>query len=93
MNKKEAEQFKADVDSWIKSFKGDLATFSSEIDDCTDDVTAHREELQFNFENLCRLETRIDKIEGMLESVLYALEFTKAKDKFSNVQPLKDKSF
>jgi len=54
--------------------------------------------LQFQFENLCRIESRIDKLEDTFERILEVLETTSSpvldqikEQKLSNVQMLKDK--
>lgn len=92
MNAREKEEFKEEVDAWIKNFKHDLDIFSGELDDYNDEVNNHREELQFNFENLCRLENKIDRIELLLEKVIDSVHINNVKN-ITSMQPLKDKAF
>jgi len=94
MTKIEAEDFQFEVDAWIKSFKKDIDLFSSELDGCNDEIGNHREELQFHFENICKLENKVDHMEELMEKILLNMELRDSINRIEkkrSLQPLKEK--
>ncbi len=97
MKKEEHIRFRQEVDAWIKGFRKELQDFSADVDDVDDEVKSHSEELQFQFENLCRIESRIDKLEETFERILDEMNaqsgsLTRGKSAgMSNIEVLRDK--
>ncbi|MFH1850676.1 MAG: hypothetical protein ABH879_10960 [archaeon] len=81
--------FRREIDAWIKGFRRELNAHSSEMDDFGDMIRAHNEEIRFNYENIVRLETKLDRIETLLEDVYGALSREQAREVGPVIQKLR----
>ncbi len=84
----EQETLKEEMDAWVKSLRQELQLTGSQLDDAIDELQKHKEELQFNYDNISMLQGRIDGIELTLERLVSLVEGITAK-KTVHMAPLK----
>ncbi|NOZ80219.1 MAG: hypothetical protein GXP63_00985 [DPANN group archaeon] len=88
-SKVSGEDFRDDVDQWIKGFKRDIDCFSNELDDLSDEFSKQREEHLLFYENLDRVEQKVDHLQASFEKM--AVLLGRQAELSGTVQPLKER--
>ena len=89
-NKVEAANFRDEVDQWIKSFKRGIDLFSNDMDDLSDEFEKQREEHLMFYENLDRVERKIETLQESFDKVASLLKADQRRV-LSNITPLRNR--
>lgn len=72
--------FQEQVDGWIRQLQSEVSAIGDELDEQSDFIRIHKEEIDFNYENFTRLESKMDRLESELAEIKNLLIGVSRKD-------------
>jgi len=82
----DCKRCRQDVDAWIKDFNRRLQILDIDTLNNSECVNTNTEEIAFNYENMCRIEHKLDRLEAEMKNLKAVIRKMAAGRAFGSVR-------